>query len=80
MWILNSFFVVFRVESVAEEINDAVKNSASGETSHAPDSPRARKMTQTRQANVMEGRIARLEYKMEQIHELLIQQSQKQGW
>ena len=68
-----------RVDNVSEEINDMMNETSSTDICHRADSPRVRRPTQTRQAPVLEGRIARLEYKMEQVLELLIQQSQKQG-
>eukprot|EP00794_Sanderia_malayensis_P003487 gene3487-3985_t len=54
-------------------------NNSSFDGSKCPDSPRARKVTQTRAAPALDARIARLEYKMGQIHELLMLQSQKQA-
>ena len=69
-----------RVESLSEEMSDAVRNPSYGDAvCSKPDSPRARRVTQTRQTSLIESRLAGLEYKMKQIYELLIQQSQKQG-
>eukprot|EP00112_Aurelia_sp_Birch-Aquarium-sp1_P007627 Seg1831.8 transcript_id=Seg1831.8/GoldUCD/mRNA.D3Y31 product="Transient receptor potential cation channel subfamily M member 2" protein_id=Seg1831.8/GoldUCD/D3Y31 len=72
-------YIQARVDSVSEEMSDMMSETSSMDVCHRADSPRIRRPTQTRQAPVLEGRIARLEYKMEQVLELLIQQSQKQA-
>ena len=51
----------------------------SNDKSGRPDTSASRRVSASRQSTSIDGRIARLEYHMEQILELLMQQNQKQG-
>lgn len=73
-------YIQLRVDNVTENLSSFLSSHLSYDFNSRPDSPRSvRRPTQTRQAPILEGRVARLEDKMDQILELLIQQTQKQA-